>query len=173
MTAEHLVNPEVKQEAELAVDELRLRSLADCAPETYEGRGIATYGAAVSEEVTQRRTASWLRYVQERITIGQTEAYGIYDDTNTLVGDVAVSGLRHRHPAMSYRLAADSRGRGYASRSVRAVAAHVFETYAGVEAIELVIHQDNAPSRRVAERVGAQRQATSEGVGWEMWRIAR
>ncbi len=50
-----------------------------------------------------------------------------------------------------------SRGRGYATEALRAVVAHLFEVQ-GCELIEARVNEQNAPSRKLFQRMGFQRQ---------------
>ena len=58
---------------------------------------------------------------------------------------------------ISYFLRASARGRGLATRAVRLAARWAFDDLA-IERIELRVHPENAPSRRVAERAGFSRE---------------
>lgn len=64
-----------------------------------------------------------------------------------------------REAALGYWLVPPARGRGLASRAARLLVAWGFETM-GLERIELAVLPENAPSHRVAERLGA----TTEGI---------
>ena len=52
-----------------------------------------------------------------------------------------------------YWLAAEARGRGYATKAVRLISDWAFETLE-LERLELYAHPDNTASQRVAERAG-------------------
>jgi [ribosomal protein S5]-alanine N-acetyltransferase len=72
-----------------------------------------------------------------------------------------------------YWLAAEHRGRGYATRAVRLVTAWAIREL-GLARIELYAHPDNAASHRVAERSGFTREGllrsamVVKGVRWDV-----
>jgi RimJ/RimL family protein N-acetyltransferase len=58
---------------------------------------------------------------------------------------------------LGYLTGAHARGRGVAARAVRLVSAWGFQKL-GLERIEILVHPDNEPSQRVAEKAGFQRE---------------
>ena len=54
---------------------------------------------------------------------------------------------------LGYWVAAEARGRGVATRAVRLLSDWAVREL-GLERLEILVHQDNAPSRRVAEKAG-------------------
>ena len=78
-------------------------------------------------------------------------------DTDEVVGGVNLRFGEHDIAEISYFLRTSARGRGLATRAVRLVARWAFDELA-IERIELRVHPDNAPSRRVAERAGFTRE---------------
>jgi len=163
---------ETGDNTELVVDELRLKPLADCTVDEYAGRSIAV-DDGVPADMVRRQTSAWLKYIHQEIASGRSEGYGIYGPEGMLVGDIVVSDAQSPSPEIMYRIATDSRGRGIATRSVRAVAAHVFAEHRAADAIRFEIHTSNDASQHVAERVGAVRQAGRDGEEWETWRLER
>jgi RimJ/RimL family protein N-acetyltransferase len=79
--------------------------------------------------------------------------------TDEVVGGVNLRFGEHDIAEISYFLRASARGRGLATRAVRLVVRWAFDKLA-IERIELRVHAESAPSRRVAERAGF----TREGV---------
>jgi RimJ/RimL family protein N-acetyltransferase len=72
-----------------------------------------------------------------------------------------------------YWLAAEARGRGYATRAVRLISEWAF-TALQLERLELYTHPDNVASRRVAERAGYTHEGTLrsamvvKGTRWDV-----
>jgi len=93
-----------------------------------------------------------------------------FDFTVTEAGaDVSLGAViasrRHRENyEVAYLAGADGRGRGLMSRAVRLVCDWLFS--AGVGRIEVRTHPDNAPSQRVAERCGFQREGLERKSIW-------
>ena len=79
--------------------------------------------------------------------------------SDEVVGGVNLRFADHDTAEISYFLRASARGRGLATRAVGLVARWAFAEV-GIARIELRVHLENAPSRRVAERAGF----TREGV---------
>jgi RimJ/RimL family protein N-acetyltransferase len=83
---------------------------------------------------------------------------------------IGFAGLRWRAPDelpglnLYYRLRPDSRGRGYATEAARAVIRFGLEELRAPE-VTAIVHADNPPSARVAERAGMSRAAEIEHLG--------
>jgi len=77
--------------------------------------------------------------------------------TDQVVGGINLRLGEHQNAEISYFLRQSARGRGFATRSVRLVTRWAFDDL-GIERIELRVHPDNDPSRRVAERAGFSRE---------------
>jgi RimJ/RimL family protein N-acetyltransferase len=58
---------------------------------------------------------------------------------------------------LGYLVGVDARGRGVAPRAIRLVSAWGFRTL-GLERIEILVHPDNEPSQRAAEKAGFKRE---------------
>ena len=73
----------------------------------------------------------------------------------TLLGSFSVMGL-DREPGygeIGYWVAKEARGRGVATRAVRLLSDWAVREL-GLTRVEILVHSDNAPSRRVAEKAG-------------------
>jgi RimJ/RimL family protein N-acetyltransferase len=94
----------------------------------------------------------------ERVKVQEREgklAAFVAVDGDELLGSFSVMELDRapRYGEIGYWVAASARGRGVASRAVTLLR-DWSASELGLELIELVIHEDNAPSRRVAEATG-------------------
>lgn len=75
-------------------------------------------------------------------------------DTDAALGDLAVHlTCEGRMAEIGYTLASDQWGRGYATESVEALVAHLFEDL-GVSRVFGLLHPDNVASAQVLERTG-------------------
>ncbi|CAN5179681.1 GNAT family N-acetyltransferase [soil metagenome] len=81
-----------------------------------------------------------------------------------LVGSMGVRFLRAGETEIGYWTAPWGRRRGYASRAVRLLAAHVFATWP-VRRAELLVDPDNPASAGVAARAGAQAEGLRRNGG--------
>jgi RimJ/RimL family protein N-acetyltransferase len=79
--------------------------------------------------------------------------------TDEVIGGVNLRFGDHDIAEVSYFLRASARRRGLATRAVRLVSRWAFDELE-IERIELRVHPENEPSRRVAERAGF----TPEGI---------
>ena len=89
-------------------------------------------------------------------------------DSDRMIGNCALFALNReqKHAEIGYSLMPACQGRGLAQEAVRAVLGFAFEVL-GLERIEADIDPRNAPSCRLVERLGFQR----EGYLRERWRV--
>jgi len=89
-------------------------------------------------------------------------------ESDRLIGNVALFALNReqKHAEIGYSLMPDFQGRGLAQEAVRMALAFAFDAL-GMERIEADIDPRNAPSCRLVERLGFQR----EGYLRERWRV--
>ena len=87
--------------------------------------------------------------------LGSEYAFLCVDAEGALLGAFSVMelGKREGYGEIGYWVAAPARGRGVASRAVTLLREWAVRDL-GLSTIELVIHEDNAGSKRVAERTG-------------------
>jgi len=80
----------------------------------------------------------------------------IVDDHELVVGTCGLNGIdeQNRRANLGYWLRSDHTGRGIATAATRLLADYGI-TALGLQRLEIVMSVHNAPSRRVAERVGA------------------
>jgi RimJ/RimL family protein N-acetyltransferase len=95
----------------------------------------------------------------ERVTAeresGKALAFLAVDDDGTLLGNISVMELDKApgYGELGYWVAKGARGTGVASRAVTLLRDYSVNTL-GLEVIELIIHEGNELSKRVAERTG-------------------
>lgn len=108
-------------------------------PSPYERHHAVEYLAKCRQEEAEGRTASFLAV----------------DDEGTLLGSFSVMEIdkARGYGEIGYWVAREARGRGVASRAVELLRDWA-ATEHGLSLIELVIHEQNALSARVAERTG-------------------
>jgi RimJ/RimL family protein N-acetyltransferase len=101
--------------------------------------------------------------VKAFIALGeQDNAYMFYvldGITNQMVGVAFINQVNRTHQIgnLGYVVRTSRTGQGIATEAARLVAQYGFEKL-GLQRIEIVIHPDNAPSLRVAEKLGATRE---------------
>lgn len=95
--------------------------------------------------------AAWIRG-----DFGDGLRFLLFEPDGRVVGCVGVNDLdeRNRRGNLGYWVRSDCAGRGLASAAASWLARHAFET-TDLERLEILMAVDNAPSRRVAEKVGA------------------
>lgn len=110
----------------------------------------------VPSPYTRADAEAFLRTSAEEQAAGRSANFLAVDARDgTLLGSFSVMGL-DREPGygeLGYWVAAEARGRGVATRAVRLLTEWAVREL-GLERVELLVHQDNAPSRRVAEKAG-------------------
>ena len=87
---------------------------------------------------------------------------GVFDATSgELLGSMSLrlASWADLRGQLGYLVSAHARGRGVAARAIRLVSAWGFQKL-GLERIEILVHPDNQPSQRAAEKAGF----TREGV---------
>ena len=99
------------------------------------------------------------RLTGDRFDFTVTEA-----GTDVSVGAVIASRRHRENYEVAYLAGADGRGRGLMTRAVRLVCDWLFSS--GVGRIEVRTHPDNAPSQRLAERCGFQREGLERKSIW-------
>jgi RimJ/RimL family protein N-acetyltransferase len=92
-------------------------------------------------------------------------------ETGRLVGDIGLSPADGEPGVIKvgYTMAPAFQGRGYATEAVRALVAYAFDTL-GADVVRAYASADNAPSIRVAEKVGMRLiERTEHREGDEVW----
>lgn len=106
----------------------------------------------------------WKHIIKEYIALWeQDNAYAFYvlDGTNNqIVGIALLNQIYRLHQIgnLAYIVRTSRTGEGIATEAARLVAQYGFEKL-GLQRIEIVVHKDNVPSLKVAQRLGAMREA--------------
>jgi len=109
----------------------------------------------VPSPYTRADAETYLRASAEEEAAGASAGFLAVDGEDRLLGSFSVMGL-DRDPGygeIGYWVAAESRGRGVATRAVRLLTDWARREL-GRERIEILPHKDNLASRRVAENAG-------------------
>jgi RimJ/RimL family protein N-acetyltransferase len=109
----------------------------------------------VPSPYTREHSTSWLERSAAEREAGKALAFLAVDDQGRLLGNFSVMELDQRpgYGEIGYWVAREARGKGVATRGV-ALLRDYAAAELGVELIELIIHEGNRLSQRVAERTG-------------------
>jgi len=115
----------------------------------------------LSDDLTRAAFRRRLRRQAEDIAADESFAFLIFDSTSDeLLGGLTLGGIRRgvaQAATLGYWMGEPYAGRGYMSRAVRAVLTYAFEKQ-GLHRIEAACLPNNAPSKRLLERVGFQQE---------------
>jgi RimJ/RimL family protein N-acetyltransferase len=115
------------------------------------------YLASIPDEVTDGFARRWCGEDAERIRDQHGVRYLAFEGGNLVAGLTLKRVLTDRHQAeIGYWVAPEARGKGIATRAVRAAVEAAFE--AGLGRIELLAEPENPASQRVAQAAGFQRE---------------
>ena len=100
-------------------------------------------------------TKAWLDAAIAEASRGKALVFALRNQNGGMAGSCRLSGFDYEYQSghISYWVAPNSRGRGYAVSSVRLTSRFAFE-YLGLERIVTAVHEDNAASRAVLQRAG-------------------
>jgi RimJ/RimL family protein N-acetyltransferase len=107
----------------------------------------------VPASYTRENALAHLAAVEEQAAEGRAVGLLAVDGDGVLLASISLMGLDGGTPEIGYWVAAEARGRGVATRAVRLLT-EWGHAELGLPEIELLIHRDNVPSRRAAERAG-------------------
>jgi RimJ/RimL family protein N-acetyltransferase len=113
---------------------------------------------------------AWIAASELELDAGISIGWLAVDAEDSLLANVGLMGIDREHGTgeIGYWVAREARGRGVAARAVRLVCGWAASDV-GLTTVELVIHEDNAPSVRVARsagftQTGERRVAPREGL---------
>jgi ribosomal-protein-serine acetyltransferase len=124
-------------------------------------------------EANRDHLAPWLPFADQpfektrefvrnaRRAIGERQLLTAIVEDGRIVGSIGTDGIGPdgHSTGLGYWLAADATGRGLATRAARAYVDHCFGTWR-LERVSIRIATGNAPSRRVAQRLGFTHEGT-------------
>ena len=111
---------------------------------------------------------AWIRHCQDGWSQGEHFAFSIVDRmTGELLGGAGLNQRNRLHCSanLGYWVRQSRHGEGIAARAAALVARFGFEQL-GLIRIEIIVLPDNHPSRRVAEKTGAQFEAIARQRLW-------
>jgi RimJ/RimL family protein N-acetyltransferase len=127
----------------------------------------------------QSRDSAWLDFAQMTATwlLRGHGVWTIEDRTTAATLGFVLLGFEpgDHEPELGYMLARPARGKGIAQEAARAVRDYAFDT-AGMTTLVSTVDPENADSHRLAERLGATRDAAAEtahGHQVHVWRHTR
>lgn len=97
---------------------------------------------------------AWLTQQDEQRAAGSGLHFLVVDDRDRLLGAAGVQ-LTEDTPDIGYWCVREQRRRGYTGRAVRLLCRHVHAL--GFPRVDILVHQDNQSSQRVAEAAGFKR----------------
>lgn len=133
---------------------------------TYAAIGESERGRYLVEDNTDR-DALWLDFAQ-MVATWLLRGHGVWTverrEGGKAIGFVLLGFEPGDHePELGYLFLPEAEGHGYAQEAARAARAHAFDTL-GLKTLVSTIDHDNARSIRLAERLGATRDAAAEAA---------
>jgi RimJ/RimL family protein N-acetyltransferase len=112
----------------------------------------------VPPDYTHADFAAYLASTTEQAAAGSTLSLLIVDagDHSHVLGSCGLHEAAGERPDIGYWVARGSRGQGLAPRAARLMRDHAVHTL-GLPRVEVLVHADNLPSQRVAEKAGFHR----------------
>jgi RimJ/RimL family protein N-acetyltransferase len=106
---------------------------------------------------TEAESSAWIEKAQAMWQGGEAFEFAMFDSANEYVGGAGINQFNHLHNLanLGYWVRQSRQRHGLATAAVRILAKFGFETL-GLTRIEIVAASENSPSRRVAEKAGAQ-----------------
>ena len=148
---------------ELSAEHILLR------PYRIEDAGVVFVAATESVETvgrwmpwchagyTEAESIAWIEKTQAMWQSGEAYEFALFDRASNYVGGAGINQLSRLHNLanLGYWVRQSRQKLGLATAAVRILARFGFETL-GLTRIEIVAASENGPSRRVAEKAGAQ-----------------
>ena len=106
---------------------------------------------------TEAESVAWIEKTQAMWQSGEAYEFAMLDPANQYVGGAGINQFRRLHNLanLGYWVRQSRQGCGLATAAARILARFGFETL-GLTRIEIVAASENGPTRRVAEKAGAQ-----------------
>jgi ribosomal-protein-serine acetyltransferase len=106
---------------------------------------------------TEAESIAWIEKTQAMWQSGEAYEFAMFDSANQYVGGAGIHQFNRLHNLanLGYWVRQSRQGGGLATAAARILARFGFETL-GLTRIEIVAPSENGPSRRVAEKAGAQ-----------------
>ena len=150
----------------LDTERLRLRAPRIEDFETYAAIGESERGRYLVDDNTDR-DALWLDFAQ-MVACWLLRGHGVWTvetrADSKAIGFVLLGFEPGDHePELGYLFLPEAEGHGFAAEAARAARAHAFDTL-GLKTLVSTIDHDNARSIRLAERLGATRDAAAEAA---------
>lgn len=150
---------------EIRTERLVLRALTDAdADAAVEAtlESVATVGPWMSwahHHYTRADALTWIATSRANRERGDAAEYGVFDLDGRFLGGCGLNTLNrlHRFANLGYWIRASAEGRGFASEAARTLAQRGLS--AGLVRVEIVADVENVGSQRVAEKIGAKREA--------------
>ena len=117
------------------------------------------------EPMNRTQRAELLRRFRGELDLGQNYVYGVFDAAGAYVGGTGLHPRSTPHMLeIGYWITASRWGEGLATE-VAAAMTQIGLRWMAAERIEIRVSPDNAPSARVAEKLGYRREGVLRGIG--------
>jgi ribosomal-protein-serine acetyltransferase len=123
------------------------------------GAGLSRYETWAHPGFTLQDAEEYVGWWIKSRGTGAAHYFAIEGPAGRFLGACGLSGIdrAHRCAGVGFWVRSSASGRGVASEAARLVVEFAFE-HLGLERVEVMAAVDNAASRRVAEKIGAQRE---------------
>lgn len=122
---------------------------------------IARWMGWLHHDYSLSDTEAWVSGQVDAFSVGSAYEHVIVDSDGVIIGSIGLNGIEHlnRRANLGYWMRTDLSGRGFTTKAAKSLLRWAFAN-TNLERIEIVAAVDNIGSCRVAERLGAAREAT-------------